>query len=87
MSGSAAGLGADDEWIGGQSETLKISSRDEKDQTLIASMLASPARETWDLVTRLVEQEPGPVLEILFPAGTSPQRCPCIRSYRNCLIW
>ena len=34
---------------------------------LIAGMLASPARETWDLVTRSAEQEPEPVLEIPFP--------------------
>lgn len=61
----AAGFCVDDEWAGGESETLRIGSRGEKDRALIAGMLAAPARETWDLVTRLAEQEPE--LEIPFP--------------------
>lgn len=63
----AAGFCVNDDWAGGMSETLKISSRGERDRALIAGMLASPARETWDLVTRLAEQQPEPTLEIPFP--------------------
>src|ERR1035441_9580782 len=45
-----------DFWVGGESETLKIGSRGQKDQVALRRMLQSPAREEYDLMPR--EQEP-----------------------------
>ena len=44
-----------DFWVGGESETLKISSRGDQDNVALRRMLQSPARETYDLIP---EQEP-----------------------------
>jgi len=63
----SAGFCLGNDWAGGASDTLKLSSRGEQDRKLIASMLATPARETWDVVTLLQEQEQPPATEISFP--------------------
>jgi hypothetical protein len=64
----AAGFCYGDEWVGGQSETLKIASRGPRDLQIIRRMLHTAEREAWDLVGRIEEarQEVQPI-EIPFP--------------------
>jgi len=64
----AAGFCYGDEWVGGQSETLKIASRGARDLQLIRRMLHGPERETWDLVGRIEQERPEvQPIEIPFP--------------------
>jgi hypothetical protein len=64
----AAGFCYGDEWVGGESETLKIASRGEKDLQLIRRLLHGTERETWDLVPKIeaAQQEIEPIT-IPFP--------------------